>query len=32
LDRFYIEELEREYFKVNSIDDEELSRIRKIAA
>lgn len=32
LDRFYIEELEREYFQVNSLGENELQKIRNIAA
>ncbi len=32
LDRFYIEELEREYFQVNQLGEKELQKIRKIAA
>lgn len=32
LDRFYIEELEKEYFRVNSLGEEDLNKIRKIAA
>ncbi|MBE9505090.1 MAG: TIGR04442 family protein [Proteobacteria bacterium] len=31
LDRFYIEELEREYFRVNSLAEEDLNNIRKLA-
>jgi len=29
LDRFYVEELEREYFEINDLDPEELYQIRK---
>ena len=29
LDRFYVEELEREYFELNSLDMEDLYLIRK---
>ena len=29
LDRFYVEELEREYFELNDLDMEELYQIRK---
>ena len=32
LDRFYIEEMEKEYFQVNSLGEEELQKIRNIAA
>jgi len=32
LDRFYIEEMEKEYFQVNSLGEEELQKIRSIAA
>jgi uncharacterized protein (TIGR04442 family) len=29
LDRFYVEELEREYFEINELDPEDLNQIRK---
>jgi len=29
LDRFYVEELEREYFEINALDPEQLNQIRK---
>ena len=32
LDRFYIEEMEKEYFQVNSLGEEELQKIRNITA